>query len=230
MERKDFNAGPDEQTFELLSSGRGEWTLEGSEREEFLQPEEQEHQDRLKSWCKAHWMSTFRRSLIYGNKLTYHCCCNSFSRRTFLKQAGHPPLLSIGLLKIPALRDAISHEDLYRWLMDVVIEARRHGQKPLFPAVNRYHVEQQEGDETEAEDHNEQESLLGKRNRELETELETVKKQLTEVRKDNERLYESSANWHSKYNELLERDQTVVTVWSTPKKYKPVDSPHFVDD
>ena len=128
-QQKDFSGTTDEAGHYLSSSGKGEWSLEGTQRDIFMDPENKEHQDWLRNWCKAHWLSTFKRSLVYGNKLTYHCCCNCFSRRRFSKAAGHPPLLSIGVLQIPGLRNATSYEDLYNWLLEILRESTRQKRK-----------------------------------------------------------------------------------------------------
>ena len=65
--------------------------------------------------------------------LSYHACCNTFSRRAFTKVAGHPPILSIGVLKIPGLRNATSHQDLYHWLLDIIIKVDWRRNESLLP-------------------------------------------------------------------------------------------------
>jgi hypothetical protein len=225
--RKDFAGGPEEQTYDLTSSGRGEWTLEGSQRDLSIDLEKKEHLEWLRSWCRVHWLSTFKRSLVYGNKLTYHCCCNSFSRRAFVKMAGHPPLLSIGVLQIPGLRNANSHEDLYQCLLEIIRETTKQGQHLPFPALNRHHVERDDPEEPEDQ---EKQIMLAKRNSELERELEKTQKQVADLKKDNDRMLQSTKNWHEKYEELLDSGQTMITMMATPRKYRVTDSCCFVDD
>ena len=104
----------DQGKFDLTSSGRGEWTKEGTGKDQFFDPDKDRHREQLKSWSRAHWLATFKRSLMYGNRLTYHSCCNSFSRRAFAKASGHPELQSISVLQIPDLRTATSSDDLYK--------------------------------------------------------------------------------------------------------------------
>src|SRR5688572_22681654 len=46
--------------------------------------------DKLKTWCHSYWFTTIRAALINRNRLQYHACCNSFSRRNFIRHADHP--------------------------------------------------------------------------------------------------------------------------------------------
>ena len=72
-------------------------------------------------------------------------------------------------------------------------------------------------------------SLLGKRNKELETELESSKRLVMDLRKDNDRLQKSMAHWHKKYQDLVASEEKIVTVWATPKKRKADDYFEFID-
>ena len=63
------------------------------------------------------------------------------------------------------------------------------------------------------------EKLLAKRNEDLTSELEKTGKQLKELKKHNERLLHSSKSWHEKYEELLDKGQSI-TMLITPKKYR----------
>jgi len=227
-EKKDFTGGPEEQAYDLNSSGRGEWTTDGSPREIFMDPTKETHQAWLRSWCRAHWLSTFKRSLVYGNKLTYHCCCNSFSRRSFSKAAGHPAIMSLSMLQIPGLRNAVSHDDLYQWLLDILVESSRRGNRVLFPGLNRHHIDRADQDEEICFD-SEQYSLLAKRNNELERELEKTAKQLKELKKHNEKLLLSSKSWYEKYEQLLDQGQSI-TMLITPKKYRDMTVYEFPED
>jgi len=189
--------------------------MDGSSRDIFMDPEKETHQAWLRAWCRAHWLTTFKRSLVYGNKLTYHCCCNSFSRRSFSKAAGHPAIMSLSILQIPGLRNATSQEDLYQWLLDILVEATRQGQQVLFPSLNRHHIDRAEREE-EASYGKEEYNFLRKRNSELERELEKTTKLVQELKKDKERLLLSSNCWHEKYENLLDQGASIVTL-ITPK-------------
>ena len=228
--RQDFNGGPDQENHSLTSSGRAEWTLEGSPQELYIDLDKQTHLQWLQGWCKAHWISTFRRSLVYNNKLTYHRCCNSFSRRGFAKQACHPPILSAGILQIPKLRNADSHKDLYEWQLELIEVAKAEGNKVLFPSLNRFHLELHEQEEEVSQELHRPVTLLTKRNNELEKELEKTKQQLQDLRKDNDRLQMSSKSWFEKYDSLLDHGQTMITIWSTPKKHRVTDCSEFLAD
>jgi len=214
---------------EVSLDGRAEWTTAGSDRRVYVDPKNPIHQSWLLMWCKAHWMSTFRRSLMYGNKLTYHICCNCFSRRSFARQAGHPQLLSIGVLQITGLRNASTHEDLFNWLIDVITEKVKQGHKVLFPALNRHHDDREESDESVCQDNQEQDGLLAKRNQELESQLNKTLKQLQDLKKDNERLLKSSCNWHQRYEELVDSDN-VMALMATPCKYKVIKGGEINED
>jgi hypothetical protein len=215
VKQEDFSGGTEDQHL-LSSSGRGEWTIGGGQRDMYIDLERKDHLESLKAWCRAHWLSTFKRSLMYGNKLTFHCCCTSFSRRSFVKGAGHPKLQSIGVLQIPALRDATSHTDLYNWLVEVIVETKKMGQRVLFPAVNRHHEEIEEDEWS----HQGDSDVLAKRNLELEEELTKTRRQLVELRKDNDRLLQSSKSWYDKYEQLLDPGSAMMGMLSTPRKLK----------
>lgn len=228
IKQEDYSGETHEGGHRLTSSGQGEWSTDGIARDIYMDPENPAHQECLKKWCKAHWLSTFKRSLVYGNKLTYHCCCNSFSRRRFTTEAGHPPLLSIGILQIPGLRNAADHEDLYHWLLGILREATFQRQKVLFPSLNRHHIERQEYEEDD-EPQTELEKLLAKRNAELEEKLEKATKQVLELKKHNEQLLLSSKCWHEKYEELLSHGSAIITL-TTPKKDRSDNVLNFSED
>jgi hypothetical protein len=228
LERKDFAGGPVDQAFDLTSSGRGEWTTDGSPRDMYMDPENETHQAWLRGWCRAHWLSTFKRSLVYGNKLVYHCCCNSFSRRSFSKAAGHPAIMSLNVLQIPGLRNAVNQDDLYHWLLDILVESTRHGQRVLFPSLNRTHIDRAEQEEETGCD-KEEYGMLAKRSAELERELEKTAKMVQELKKDNERLLKSTNSWHQKYEQLLDTSQSI-TMLITPKKHRNLSIYDFPDD
>ena len=214
----DFEGVKVEQPHDLTSSGRGEWSVDGTGRDIYIDPNNKAHQDWLLRWCRAHWLSTFKRSLVYGNKLSYHSCCNTFSRRAFTKVAGHPPLLSIGILQIPGLKNAASHDDLYQWLLGIIVETIHQGQRVFFPSLNRHHVDREDSDDSVGEE-TEQEKLLAKRNADLERELNKTTKQVQELKRHNEQLLLSTKCWHDKYEQLLENGTAFITLM-TPKKQR----------
>jgi hypothetical protein len=227
--QKDYFGEEEEERHDLTSSGRGEWTTDGSSRDIYIDPDSKMHQDWLKKWCRAHWLSTFKRSLVYGNKLSYHACCNSFSRRAFTKVAGHPPLLSIGVLQIPGLRNATSHQDLYEWLLAIIAESTRQGQRVFFPSLNRHHVDRDNEHDEAAGQETDQERLLSKRNDDLERELDKVKKTVLELKKHNEQLLLSSKSWFEKYEHLMDQGGSFITL-ITPKKQRNFDVYDFPVD
>ena len=106
-------------------------------------------------------------------------------------------------------------------MLNVITESNKLGRKMLFPSLNCYHTEREEQEEKVSDIKQEEENgMLAKRNIELETELQKTKKQVQDLKKDNDKLIQSSKAWYRKYEELLESSQ--VYLW-TPKKLKGVD-------
>jgi predicted nuclease with TOPRIM domain len=131
------------------------------------------------------------------------------------------------VVQVPALREASCYNDLFEWLVDVIKETSKTGQRPLFPALNRYHIERDEPDEPITK---EQDTMLAKRNFELESELEQMKMQIADLRKDNDRLLKSTKNWHLRYEEMLDSGQAMSTLLETPRKHRVIDFCSFEDD
>lgn len=224
-----LEGGPGEEKFDLSTSGRAEWTPQGSSKDEWFNPANERHLEMLHGWCQAHWNATFRRSLMYGNRLTYHSCCNSFSRRAFVKVANHPPVQSFAMLQIPSLRTASSAEDLNFWLLEVAKENLRQGRKVLFPCLNRYHRSIDETVEPELEETHE-EGTLQKRVSSLLVEMDRQSAKLKELETDNMRLLSSSKSWYAKYNDLLEQMKKPDWLFETPGKVKIMQEDVFQED
>jgi hypothetical protein len=219
----------EKERFNLSSSGRGEWSLAGASNDDCFNPNSERDLEKLKAWCLAHWTATFRRSVMYGNRLTYHSCCNSFSRRAFVKVAHHPPVQCFNVLQIPSLRIATTAEDLYVWLLEIAKEKQRYGQKVLFPSLNRYHLNTDDRVEVEINEQQEEDSLK-KRTSELVGEVERHKMRIKELEKDNARLLHSSKSWHGKYSDLLDQTHKLDPFFMTPRKAKIIDDELFHED
>ena len=206
-----------EERCDLSSAGRGEWRAEGVGLDECFNPGNESHLQMLRGWCLAHWTTTFRRSMLYGNSLTYHRCCNSFSRRAFVKAAGHPADESFTVRQVPRLRNGSSAEDLFTWLLEEALEHQRRGRKMLFPSLNRVHANADQTLEAELQAKSE-EGALARRMSELLQETERQNKKLKELEKENTRLLSSSMSWHSKYKELLDQTKPPEWLFDTPMK------------
>ena len=207
----------EEERCDLSSTGRGEWTAEGVGLDEWLEPGNESHLQLLRGWCLAHWTTTFRRSVLYGNSLSYHKCCNSFSRRAFVKAAGHPADESSTVRQVPRLRDATCADDLFAWLLEVAQEYERRGRKLLFPSLNRVHMVADQTQEAELQVKS-QERALAKRVSELLHETEKQNQRLKDLENENTRLKGSTMSWHSKYKELLDQIRPPDWLFDTPMK------------
>lgn len=218
-----------EENFDLSSSGRGEWTHDGCQKDEYFDPENEKHLEMLHKWCQAHWNATFRRSVMYGNRLTYHCCCNSFSRRAFVKVANHPPCHAFTMSQIPLLRAASTAEDLNLWLLEMAKTNLSKGRKVLFPCLNRYHRGKEDRHDPPLEEVVE-EGALQKRFHSLSVEMEKQSAKLKELESANTRLLSSSKSWYTKYNDLLEQMKKPDWLFETPGKVKVMQEDLFQED
>lgn len=176
------------------------------------------HRKDLLQWCRLHWDSTFKRSLHQANPMYYHDCCTCFSRRGFYKIAGHPCLQSSSVMRIPSFKTVTNADQFYRWMLGMYITNSARGQKSYFPAVNRFHVEE-ETLETEAID--EETTCLKKRVEDMHKNIAEHNKKLKELEVMNQQLLASSKSWHQKYVDLLEKQDNQLPVeFQTPLKKK----------
>lgn len=160
----------------------------------------------LLHWCRDNWDSTFKKSLDQSNTIFYHDCCTSFSRRGFCKIAGHPPLQTSSVMRIPSFKTVTSADNLNRWLLGVFSLNAKRGQRSYFPSINRYHIEE---DILAKESSEEDDSMLKKRVQELCDKVETVfSSKITELEKANQVLLCSTKNWAQKYQELMDSQTT----------------------
>lgn len=219
-----------EEEYNLNSSGRGEWTQKGCNTTQYIDINNKFHLESLLGWCGAHWQTTFKRSLVYGNSLFYHSCCNSFSRRGFSKVAGHPALQSCKIQRIPGLKNIQCGDEIYRWLVQTISYNTKQGQKTLFPCLNRYHTETDSSDEEIGLDDNTEKFTLKKRFVELETEIESQKSQIRDLKLDNAQLLNSSNSWYLKCQELIDQSERQNGLFQTPLKHKVTNSFDFTED
>lgn len=219
-----------EEHYDLPSLKLEEGHLDSAPREPVLDIKNKQDLERLRGWCREHWTATLKRSFASKNQVFYHSCCNSFSRRAFSKDAGHPAFLSCNVLTMPGFKNVDDAESLFRWFIKLARENSRIGERTLFPSVNRYHNESQDADEETTED-TENTDYLSKRCRELEQELDKSRSLVQHLQADNARLLNSSKSWYSKYQELLEKDDPATLFLATPiKKLKLSNVSSFEDD
>ena len=191
-------------------------------------PSSTQHKARLYHWCRNHW-PVFCRSLHHQNPIYYHECCNSFSRRRFSKLAGHPSLQTSSLVTIPSFKEVASAEDFFRWLLKMLTFNSKKGHQCRFPALNRYHSEQDTkvGQVVEEE---EPMYFLKKRIDDLNRELYSMQDKLIETQTENKRLMKSTMNWYQKYQETFDTADKVPVEYQTPQKVGPKYSFPFEDD
>ena len=186
--------------------------------------------ERLRGWCREHWTSTLKKSFISKNQVFYHSCCNSFSRRAFSKEAGHPAFLSCNALTLPGFKNVDDAESLYRWFIKLAKDNSRIGERTLFPSVNKYHSESQDIEDETTED-TENADHLSMLYQELKLELERTKQDVKKLQGEKDRLLSSCSHWHSRYQELLEyRDQGTYFLGTPVKKLKLSNADSFEDD
>ena len=209
-----------DDSFVLSTIGRRGIREKSKQGEVLFETDNKKHITRLLEWCKAYWNNTFKRSIEYNNTIFYHSCCNSFSRRSFMKVAGHPSVQTCSILKIPGFREVYTAEDLHRWLLKMIISNTTTREKLPFPRINNYHTDEISTDEEI--DHKEEDSTyLQKRCDLIQEELGQYKSQLKHMQNDNERLLNSSKNWYQKYHDLLDlQDRLTQSVYQTPLKTK----------
>ena len=182
-------------------------------------PKDPVHRKKLLQWCHLQWIPTFKKSMEQGNSIYYHDCCSCFSRRVFAKNAGHPLLQTSPVSKIPTFRDINNAENLYQWLLCRLNQSIKLGQRCLFPALNREHVE---NFDLEVINRDNEIEMLRKRVEEM-SQIETkLNKQLSSLREENQRLLHSSKSWYGRYQELAElKEPALWSQFATPFKKNP---------
>jgi hypothetical protein len=195
-------------------------TRENNHEEDFhFEADNKNHVKILLEWCKIYWGDTFKRSREYNNTIFYHTCCNSFSRRSFVKAAGHPSIQTCSILKIPGFRELNTAEDLHRWLLKMITSNTTTRKKLSFPRINKYHTDEVSTDEDIYRKEEEDSTYLQKRCTLILEELDQYKSQLKHLRIDNERLLSSTKNWFQKYNDILDQhDRLTQSAYQTPLK------------
>ena len=182
----------------------------------------------LLRWCETHWPTTFRKALQSSNALFYHDCCSCFSRRGFSKLAGHPPLQSCPVTKIPSFKEVGNSEELYVWLLAKLSDNHKRGQKVYFPAINRVHDSQDDDDMQIVEDES---TLLNKRFEQLCNLEEKLNQQAKTLKDDNEKLLKANNVWYLKYQDLLDRQENNLPLMlATPMKKRPKSNLEVLDD
>jgi len=204
----------------ILSTTGMRGSKENNNEDDFpFEADNNSHAKILLEWCKIYWGDTFKRSREYNNTIFYHTCCNSFSRRSFVKAAGHPSEHTRSILKIPGFREVNSAEDLHKWLLKIIILNTTTRKKMSFPRINRYHTDEISTDEKIDHKEDENSTYLQKRCNLIQEELDQYKSQLKHLKIDNERLLNSTKNWFQKYHDILDQhDRLTQSAYQTPLK------------
>lgn len=186
----------------------GSWSSSSSkrmllqERPSIFNPKDHKHRRHLELWCEHQWDLTFVKSMKSKNTMYYHFCCDCFSRRTFARIAEHNNCDTYSLTKILSFKEVESAADLYRWLLKMLTTKASRGEKCYFPALNRYHFDENHLESPEERLNNLE--FLQKRYEETSLELEkalAVKKNLEVA---NQQLLNSSKDWCRKYHEMCD--------------------------
>lgn len=208
----------EQASFNVTSSVRIDSSNQKNIEGDFVNATDPEDIERLKAWSQSNW-PTFHKSLFHSNTIYYHACCNSFSRRYFIRAAGHPALQTSTLYKMPSFRNVQSSEELFRWLLKTVKDNAKVGQQTWFPDINVIHRDIDEPCEDQRDNEEDLEAVsLKKRYHDLEKELTSMKNLLKIAESDNQRLVNSSRTWHMKYQELLDQKEPDEDVFLTPVK------------
>ena len=173
--------------------------------------------EKLKTWCLAQWITTIRGSLINRNRLQYHACCNSFSRRHFITKVNHPLDETFDIHRLRDFKTIETGEDFFRWQLNIAKENTKNGLKTLFPSMNSRHIHCSRITSTLMEDP-ENKAMLRKRVVDLEHEVEEKKRILNQFQNENSRLLLGNKAWHIKYEELLDARCVPLEVMETPVK------------
>ena len=184
---------------------------------------------KLMDWCKRHWRTIFLRSLQNQNVMHYHECCTSFSRRSFVKLAGHPALHSSSLLRIPSFKEVVTAEYFYYWLLKLLTDRAKAGLPCRFPAINRAHID--ETNEPEELKVGDDRTFLQKRVDELQDKLDSLEEMLINANEDRKKLFRCAHSWYEKYQEAADQGRSAVPLeFQTPQKVKPKCSLFFEED
>lgn len=173
----------------------------------------------MKTWCNRHYLETVRKSIENYNALQYHYCCNSFSRRSYAKRAGHPSIHTANILKIPSLKAVSSADELYHWLRMRMREHQSEGRPAFFPGINRPHQvipvdnNHNDGECFKAD-------FFKTRCESLLKENEDFVQKLEKLKEDNMKLQSSSKYWMRLYQDAVIREMD-----SDHGEYKPLDWP-----
>jgi hypothetical protein len=193
-------------------------TLLYQQRVAFFDTRDPRHRDSLREWCLLQWETTFSKAFKSANSLYYHDCCCSFSKRGFMKQAGHPPMQTSTVMKIPAFKDVVDGETLYKWLLSVMSANTSSGRRVYFPALNRFHFDE---DNSDRDISDEEAVTLRKRLDDVSESLHFYVQRAKKLEEDNQSLLASSKSWCQKYHELMDgQAKDAPYVYETPVKQK----------
>lgn len=180
---------------------------------------------RLKNWCEFHWAKSIHPCLQNKNRVIFHECCMSFSKRSFSYKAGHPPEHSMSLKHLRQLKsDITSESEFYEWLVGVLQVREAAGKRPVMPAMNSYHYQ---SSSPNLDSMLRELQSLRIENNHLVDEYRRLKTQNDLLNSETERLRLSTATWYNKFNESLGKRQVGESVstdtpsFETPKKRLP---------
>ena len=182
----------------------------------FLDCDNAAHLQRLDDWCKFQWRATIERNLKQSNNLRYSQCCNAFTRRGFVKTAGHPEHCSFSVGSLFRMHEISSPEELRDWMVQTARQLSKSGQQMLFPSIKRCHTVTPIEDL--AEQYRQQKERLQRQCDQLRQELQDAKTQLDKTKSGTRDMLSAVKHWHSLYEDLLEKYEDADAGYSEPQK------------
>jgi FtsZ-binding cell division protein ZapB len=183
---------------------------------------DQQDCSKIRNWCEYHWAKCIKPCLENKNRVIFHECCVSFSKRSFSYKAGHPLEYSRSLKQLRPFKSGMSSDsEFYEWLIGVLKAREAAGNKPVMPVMNSYHYH---STALNADMLVRELQSLRAENNHLVDEYRRLMTQNQLLTNETERLRLSTATWYNKFNESLGKRLMVETVstntppFETPKK------------
>lgn len=151
------------------------------------------------------------------NSLYLHYCCTAITKRHFMACAGHPVDQTYSIFRMPSFKEVTNAEQLYQWMLTLLVKAKARGLKTFLPSLNRYHMET---DLFELHECRQQVLELEKKLADASEMLARSNQKVRALEKESLQLAMASRTWFQRYQELTEEREESMDVLMTPKKKK----------
>lgn len=94
---------------------------------------------KLRCWCWKAWEGKLKFSLFFKEKIIFYGCCTSFMDKELIIRGGHPAAEAVDLYHFFAMHQITSPETLFQTLLILAKMKEDHGDKMVFPGMNRSH-------------------------------------------------------------------------------------------